>query len=322
MPPKLPRKSAELLRESTRAVATMGDNNPIFQRSADAPRIVELDIDQIEPDPGQPRRHFDEASLLALAESIEEKGQIQPIIVRPLGDRRYRIAAGERRWRARRLKGHATIFAIISKAPAEEIALVENLLRADLGPFELARALKRLGETHGYSQAEMGRLIGRSQAEISKLLGLLALPEDILADHETAAALSRSVLHEISLAEGADLQRRLWRLAGQGATAAVIRNAVAHAAGGTAGPARTPSGERWKALERGLAKMARMLETPGPVPPSPRQRASLAALHRRIGDLLEACAAEDASENRTGETDGRTGDADPGFFIPGNGDAG
>ncbi|MBF0372706.1 MAG: ParB/RepB/Spo0J family partition protein [Alphaproteobacteria bacterium] len=284
MPPKLPRTSAALLRESTQAVGAMGENNPIFQRSADAPRIVELDVDQIEADPDQPRRHFDEASLLALADSIEEKGQIQPIVVRPVGDRRYRIAAGERRWRARKLKGHRTVFAIISKAQADEIALVENLQRVDLGPFELAHALKRLGEVHGYTQAQLGRLIGRSQAEISKLLGFLALPEDVLADHEGALGLSRSVIYEIAQAGDPDLQRTLWRMAIGGATAAGIRAAMRNAA--TAQPAARSVDDPWKAVERGITRMARDLAAVQPSGLSPERRASLVALHRRIEALL------------------------------------
>ena len=142
-----------------------------------------IPVASIEPHPGQPRRHFDEAALEELAASIELRGVIQPIIVRPHGHR-FQIVAGERRWRAAQRARLHEIPAIVrdfSEEETLEIALIENIQRADLNAIEEAQAYARLLWDFGHSQEELGRLVNKSRSHIANLLRLLELPEKVQA---------------------------------------------------------------------------------------------------------------------------------------------
>lgn len=142
------------------------------------PQIVEADIDQIVTNPDQPRRHFDEAELDRLAESIEAYGLQQPIGLQALPDGRWRLAFGERRLRAVIRLGRSTIPGILVSGDLDEIALIENVQRVDLDPFEEAMALDRLRQRHGYSHDALGKVLGRSKSMVTKTLMLLRLPDD------------------------------------------------------------------------------------------------------------------------------------------------
>jgi ParB family chromosome partitioning protein len=146
--------------------------------------LVELAIDQIEPNPNQPRKTFENDKLEELTASIRNSGVIQPIIVRPVGDR-YQLIAGERRWRAARQAGLERIPAIVREATdAEslELALVENLLREDLNPMEEAEAYRHLLSQFGWTQEQLAQRIGRDRTSIANVLRLLRLPDEIQAD--------------------------------------------------------------------------------------------------------------------------------------------
>ncbi|HZG46462.1 MAG TPA: ParB/RepB/Spo0J family partition protein [Allosphingosinicella sp.] len=135
----------------------------------------------IEPHPGQPRRTFDEAALAELAASIEKRGVIQPIVVRPHGHR-FQIVAGERRWRAAQRAHLHEIPAIVrefSEAETLEVALIENIQRADLNAIEEAQAYGRLAADYGHSQEELARLVNKSRSHVANLLRLLDLPESV-----------------------------------------------------------------------------------------------------------------------------------------------
>jgi ParB family chromosome partitioning protein len=135
----------------------------------------------IEPHPGQPRRTFDEAALAELAESIETRGVIQPIVVRPHGHR-FQIVAGERRWRAAQRARLHEIPAIVrefSEAETLEVALIENIQRADLNAIEEAQAYGRLAADYGHSHEELARLVHKSRSHIANLLRLLELPDSV-----------------------------------------------------------------------------------------------------------------------------------------------
>jgi ParB family chromosome partitioning protein len=137
-----------------------------------------IPIASIEPHPGQPRRNFDDAALEELAESIRSRGVIQPIIVRPHGHR-FQIVAGERRWRAAQRARLHEIPALVrdfSEAETLEVALIENIQRADLNAIEEAQAYGRLMADYGHSQEELGRLVQKSRSHVANLLRLLALP--------------------------------------------------------------------------------------------------------------------------------------------------
>ena len=137
-------------------------------------------LNLIDPDPDQPRQHFDDTKLAELAASMESKGLVVPIMVRPTGER-YTIVHGERRWRAAKLLGWRAIRAEVRDVDASEarwLALVENVQRRDLTPIEEAKAYQaRLAD--GITQTELGKHIGKSQSYIAQKLRLLKLPEDV-----------------------------------------------------------------------------------------------------------------------------------------------
>jgi ParB family chromosome partitioning protein len=140
-----------------------------------------IGIDEIDPNPLQPRRVFEPARLEELAQSIRTNGIIQPIIVRPSGTR-YQLVAGERRWRAAKLAGLETLPVIIQNIPDDrllEITLIENIQREDLNPIETAVAFERLAKELNLSHEEIGERTGKDRSTITNLLRLLQLPPDL-----------------------------------------------------------------------------------------------------------------------------------------------
>lgn len=144
--------------------------------------INEIAIEQIEANPNQPRREFDEDSLRELATSIREIGIIQPITLRQVDDHRFQIIAGERRWRASQLAGLKAIPAYIRTISDEnimEMALVENIQREDLNSIEIALAYQHLLENDGMTQEKISERVGKSRAAIANYIRLLRLPAQI-----------------------------------------------------------------------------------------------------------------------------------------------
>jgi ParB family chromosome partitioning protein len=145
--------------------------------------LRELPVDQISPNPRQPRRRFEDEPLQALADSMRDRGILQPVLVRPVDDGRYELVAGERRWRAAQIAGLEQIPALIrprDDAETLEAALIENMAREDLNPVEEARACAALVEELGLTREEVGRRVGRSRVAVSNLLRLLDLPDEAL----------------------------------------------------------------------------------------------------------------------------------------------
>ena len=141
-----------------------------------------IPVDRVSPNPLQPRRHFDDEGLEALAASIREVGVLQPIIVREAGEDDYVLIAGERRWRASRMAGFDEVPAIVRDP--EEVgtlaeALIENLQREDLGPLEEASAYQQLLDDFDLTHEEVGRRVGRSRTAVTNALRLLQLPAPI-----------------------------------------------------------------------------------------------------------------------------------------------
>ncbi|HEY8584300.1 MAG TPA: ParB/RepB/Spo0J family partition protein, partial [Capillimicrobium sp.] len=158
---------------------------PAGDGQAGAPRdeLRELPVDLIVPNAKQPRRRFDQEPLQALADSLRERGVLQPVLVRPVAGGTYEIVAGERRWRAAQIAELETIPALIrprEDAQALEAALIENMAREDLNPVEEARACAALVEELGLTREEVGRRVGRSRVAVSNLLRLLDLPDEAL----------------------------------------------------------------------------------------------------------------------------------------------
>jgi ParB family transcriptional regulator, chromosome partitioning protein len=142
----------------------------------------EISISQIERNPFQTRKHFDNQQLMELGASIAASGVVQPILVRPLPGDRYQLIAGERRWLASELVGKPTIPAIVrnvSDEQAMEITIVENLQRADLNPMEQARAFDRLGRDFKMTQEQIAQRTGKNRTSITNFLRLLRLPGEI-----------------------------------------------------------------------------------------------------------------------------------------------
>jgi ParB family chromosome partitioning protein len=146
--------------------------------------LRQLAVELIGPNPNQPRHHFDEETLTALATSLQERGVLQPVLVRPIPGGRYELIAGERRWRAARLAGLAQVPAIVrhhDDAASLELAVIENMAREDLNPVEEARACAALVDELGLTREEVGRRVGRSRVAVSNLIRLLDLPDEALA---------------------------------------------------------------------------------------------------------------------------------------------
>ena len=143
--------------------------------------VMNLGIEEIRPDRSQPRRHFDEAHIEELAESIRSKGVLLPLIVRRDSDG-YVLVAGERRWRAAQKAGLRELPVMVrevSGKEAFEIALIENIQREDLNPIEEAGAYRRLIEEHGLTQEELAARVGKDRSTVANALRLLRLPEAI-----------------------------------------------------------------------------------------------------------------------------------------------
>lgn len=154
--------------------------------------VEEIQLSEIRPNPYQPRKHFDEAALNELAESIKQTGVFQPVILRQSSIKGYELIAGERRVRASRMAGKETIPAIVRQLDEEqmiEIAVIENLQREDLSPLEEAEAYQTLMDKLSLTQAEVAERIGKSRPYIANYLRLLSLPDKIKA-YVTDEALS------------------------------------------------------------------------------------------------------------------------------------
>lgn len=144
--------------------------------------IQEIPIGELDPNPDQPRRTFDDESIAQLADSIRDQGVLQPLLVVPSDGGRYRIIAGERRYRAGRLADLETLPCIVKDIDIirqMEIALIENLQREDLNPLEAAKGIQALMKQCGYTQEKVSARLGKSRPAVANLLRMLTLPEEI-----------------------------------------------------------------------------------------------------------------------------------------------
>ncbi|HVN94038.1 MAG TPA: ParB/RepB/Spo0J family partition protein [Terracidiphilus sp.] len=155
---------------------------PVTPLEADGGKPREISLDLIDHNPYQTRSAVNEEQLAELAASITANGVVQPVLVRPLAGGRFQLIAGERRWRASKLAGNATVPAIlrqVSDEQAMEITIVENLQRADLNPMEQARAFERLSREFHMTQEQMAQRTGKDRATVSNFLRLLKLPTSV-----------------------------------------------------------------------------------------------------------------------------------------------
>lgn len=197
--------------------ALLGDEKPAAKESAirDAAalptRVNELDIDLIEPNPEQPRVNFADNELEELAASIRANGIVQPIVVRPKGENRYQIVAGERRWRAAQKAGLRKVPISVREVSDEkllEIALIENIQRQQLNPIEEANAFRKLIDSIGLTQEEVAERVGKERTLITTTMRLLKLPEAV-QKHLIAGKLSLSHGRALLMSDDATTQRRV-----------------------------------------------------------------------------------------------------------------
>jgi len=186
--------------------ALIGD----IERPAESPQAQQqpkiaadrnLPIEFLEPNPRNPRRNFDDSELSDLAQSIREHGIVQPVVVRPIAESgRFEIIAGERRWRASQRAGLTEIPVIVrdvNDRVALELAIVENVQRADLNPVEEALGYQQLIDDHNYTQADLGQIIGKSRSHVANTLRLLKLSDDIrsmITDGKLSAGHARTLV--------------------------------------------------------------------------------------------------------------------------------
>ncbi|WP_354699739.1 Stage 0 sporulation protein J [Paraconexibacter sp. AEG42_29] len=268
--PTPPRKTGKtgMGRGLSAILAVTDPNAGAAASTAGGPRdteLRELAVEVVRPNPDQPRKQFDAEALQALADSLGERGVLQPVLVRPVEGGTFELVAGERRWRAAQLAGLTTLPAIVQDrddAKTLEDALIENMAREDLNPVEEARAVAALVEELGLTREAVGKKVGRSRVAVSNLLRLLDLPDEVL-DALQAGALSEGHGRALLMAEDHADRRRL---------------------------ARSAAGEGWSV--RVTEQRAREAND-GPVPRSagaaaihPDQEAAMARITERLGSAL------------------------------------
>jgi ParB family chromosome partitioning protein len=184
-----------------------GNNDEVVQ---DLRTLRQMPIEMLKASPNNPRKHFADSDLADLANSIRDKGLLQPIVVRPIANGEYEIVAGERRWRAAQRAGiHEVpvLIRLLSDGEALEIALIENIQRADLNPLEEARAFGLLLDQFSYTQQQLADSIGKSRSHIANTLRLMNLPESVrqqIEDGYLTAGHARALVATDSPAELAD----------------------------------------------------------------------------------------------------------------------
>lgn len=223
------------------AEATAGRLAPV-----DGATYVEIEADRISPNPRQPRQVFDEAAMAELVASIREVGLLQPVVVRSIGDDKYELVMGERRWRAVQEAGLPRIPAILRETGEQDLlrdALLENLHRAQLNPLEEAAAYQQLLDDFACTQEELSRRLGRSRPQISNTLRLLKLPGAVqrrVAAGLLSAGHARALLAMANPSEQEVLSRRI---VGEGLSVRAVEEIVA--VGGNSRP--SPRAARRKA---------------------------------------------------------------------------
>jgi ParB family chromosome partitioning protein len=249
-----------LLGEAARPAPAPGSDAPGSRGG-----VREIEIARIKANPNQPRLHFDEDALDELAESIRQRGVLQPILLRPNGDD-YMIIAGERRWRAaQRARIHSipAIVREIDESTTAELALIENIQRQDLNALEEAEGYRQLIQRHGHTQDDVGRIVHKSRSHVANLLRLLDLPEYV---RQSLLKGDISMGHARAVAAAPDPEALAREIVAKGLS---VRQAEARARRETRRPG--PGADIGRASARNAAKMV---------------DADLEALERQLGDIL------------------------------------
>lgn len=241
--------------------------------------LMEIPVGDITPNPHQPRLHFDEASLAELSDSIRELGVLQPLLLRPNDEGGYVLVAGERRWRAARRAGLATVPAVIRMTDdlsSVEQALVENLHREDLTALEEAAAYQQLIEDFGLTHEQVATRVGKSRATITNVLRLLSLPpaiQHLLADGRLSAGHARALLGTPDRAFQEHIARRV---CDEGWSVRAVEEAIRERQGSAAGSGEAPT------IPAGSSK-----EAPVPRPTPSLRPAGLLELEELLAEHLQ-----------------------------------
>jgi ParB family chromosome partitioning protein len=249
----------ETRREEPLVVRDLNDSSAPKSTTYAKDGLASIAVSAIEPLPGQPRQRFDEAALDELAQSIAQRGVIQPVIVRSVGGGRYQLVAGERRWRAAQKARLHEIPALIRQLVEREVmalALIENLQREDLNPVEEGRAYHRLAEDEGMTQAEIAKLVDKSRSHVANLQRLLQLPESVLDLVETEAL---SMGHARALIGHADAAGLAGRAVKEGLSVREIER-IARRGNEAESPRRSARVARDPAKDADIAAVPRHLE--------------------------------------------------------------
>ncbi len=225
-------------------VAAMGRGlSALMDEVAPSAARTMLPLAEIVASAMQPRRRFDATAMDELTVSIRERGVLQPILVRPLGPRRYEIVAGERRWRAAaaaQLHEIPVVVRDLDDAAAFEIALVENIQRADLNPLEEAEGYRRLLTDYGHTQEALARIVGKARSHVANLLRLLDLPPEI---REMVAAGDLSLGHAKALMPASDAIALAHRVKAEGLSVRQVEALSRKSPRAATRPAATPDAD-------------------------------------------------------------------------------
>lgn len=201
----------------------------LFGEEAAERPAEEVSVEKIIPNPNQPRRHFQEEALQELAESVRVHGVVQPLIVRKRDDGSYDLIAGERRLRAAKLAGRATVPILVrnySDQTVAEIALVENLQREDLNPIEEGNAFKSLIKTYGYTQEKVAEIVGKSRPYVANMLRIITLPQVIQKPLTEGRLTVGQVRPLLSLMNGVDMEELAKRIMSDNLSAREVEDIV------------------------------------------------------------------------------------------------
>ena len=191
-------------------------------------KLYDLPLEELQPDPEQPRKYFDTVALEELKTSIQKHGVLEPVLMRQNGGGPLLLVSGERRYQAAKLAGCATIPALLTDGDPVEISIVENLLRENLTAVEEAEAIDRLKNQHDYQLSDLSAVLGKSDATISDILSLMKLPDEVKSDCRNDPKAIRGILVEIAKQKSTEKMAALYaKYKESGLTRGEIRKATA-----------------------------------------------------------------------------------------------
>ena len=225
--PLMGRPSATAARQVTVLASAAPTAARLFGAAPNLPRVIELDIGRVSPNPDQARKVYNQEALDSLAASIEKHGLKYPILVSCVEEDQFQIVGGERRYRAHLQLGRPTIAAIITDGDTEEVGIIDNLQRVDLNVLEMASAFARLIKSHNYTYEELGRVVGRSKGDVGGIIGTLRLIPQIQLEYpDFASKIAARTMILISQENDPIIQLAAWERAKAGDGVVAIKTSL------------------------------------------------------------------------------------------------